>query len=186
MTRLDLFNECARHKGYQKTRLGVSWKVVGDRMYFEQTRERTDWLLNVLAAIPFVVRLRGRLLIVPLGAALGWFSVRQIVKDNPVATYGGYSQGGWWASFASAETGLPAITFGCPNLYLGDAWIGRDFLEVTHYETPTDCVCNLPPWARKGSDVRILNLPAQRPDDIPEIDWIIGHAPAVYRKRLEQ
>lgn len=184
MTRLELFNECALDQGYQKTWLGVSWKRVDNRMYFQPSKEKIDWVLNIMSALPALLIIRRRLFIVPLGAALGWLSIRRIVRDNPADAYIGISQGGWWASFSSANTGRHAATFGCPNLYRGDAWQGRVFHQVTHYETPTDIVTRLPTWGRKGRDVRILNRPAIRPEGVPLIEWETGHSFSEYRLRM--
>lgn len=185
MDRLDRFNECVSSRGYRRTWLGVSWKRVGDCMYFQPSREKIDWILNLLAALPFVLFINRRLFIVPLGAALGWLTIRRIVQRNWVSSYCGVSQGGWWASLSSAKMQRPALTFGCPNLYVGDAWHGRVFNKVVHVETPTDIVTRLPTWARKGRKVVILGGSAKRPDDISEIVWKLGHTYPEYRQRME-
>lgn len=184
MTRLDKFNECVSSKGYKRTRIGVSWKVVGECMYFQPSREAIDWVLNLLSAIPFIVIINRRILVVPLGAALGWWSIRKIVKKYRVSSYCGVSQGGWWASFSSFYMWRPAITFGCPNLYFGDAWAGRVFNRVLHIETPTDIVTRLPTWGRKGRRREVLGGQAIRPDDISIAEWITGHVYAEYRQRM--
>jgi hypothetical protein len=185
MMKLDLYNECSRGGGYRKTWLGVSWKVVGDRMYFQPSKERIDWVLNLLCEIPVPLFLGKWFFIVPLGAALGWLSVRGIVKKHPVVAYIGISQGGWWASYASAVTGLPAATFGCPNLFGGALWLGIGFDNVSHYETPRDIVARFPTWGSKGRNVYILNRHAVKPKGMPDIEWETGHTPEEYRQRME-
>jgi len=181
---LDRFNECAASRGYNQTRWKVDWKIVGTTMYFRQTAEPEDWVRNILAAIPFPARVGRRWLIVPLGALLGWLEVKKIVRENPVELYIGYSQGGWYASYSSLEMGKKANTFGCPGLMLGNSSAVDVFENVVHYETPIDLVTRLPPWARKGKNVRILTRPATRPDHIPEARWALGHEPDEYRQRL--
>lgn len=181
---LDLFNECVTARGYNQTRGKVDWKIIGTTMFFRQSAESEDWVRNILSAIPVFAWIDHRWLIIPLGAWLGWREVRRIVKKNTVDLFVGYSQGGWYASYGACEIWAKAITFGCPGLVMGDEKTADHFEMVTHYETPVDCVARLPPWARKGKNIKVLTRPATRPVGFSETVWMTGHSAEEYRQRL--
>jgi len=179
---LDLFNTCVTKQGYVQTRWKVDWKIVDGKMYFRQSCEGLDWIRNVLAVFPIPARLAGKWVLMPLGAWLTWIEVRKIALTANVIEFIGYSQGAWPAAYASAETGKLANVFGCPNLILGDVTL---FDHVTFHQTPCDIVTKLPAWAKKGRNVMRLCMPATKPIDMSDTEWLTGHTLAEYRQRMK-
>jgi hypothetical protein len=181
MTTLDMFKTCRNKDGYKKTWLGADWKIVGDIMYFQQSRGKLDWTFNILSAFRIPGRLGKTWFLFPFGAWCMWKTLKKVIKKNPVKAYVGYSQGGWFASYASAMTTRPAFTFGCPKLGKGQAYL---FGNVTHRKNPGDVVTMVPPWAEIYGQVMILNKQIERPDGLSEIEWLSHHAPEEYIARL--
>ena len=181
MNTLDMFRTCRNKDGYKKTWLGADWKIVGDIMYFQQSRGKLDWTFNILSAFRIPGRLGKTWFLFPFGAWCMWKTLKKVIKKNPVKAYIGYSQGGWFASYASATTTRPAYTFGCPKLGKGQAYL---FSNVTHRKNPGDVVTMVPPWAEVYGQVMILNKQIERPEGLSEIEWLSHHAPEEYIARL--
>lgn len=188
MSPLKTFREI-RKGGYNRTRLGVDWKVVNKILLFEDSEGRTDWIFNFLSAFRIPWRLGGKWFLFPFGAWVMWLSVvgevKRLVKAGEVEAFGGYSQGGWFAADSSAMTGLPAVTFGCPRLGLGDPTL---FDKVTHYQNPSDIVTTVPSWGKTYGTVVILGgefRPKVNPDISDYVEMASGHSPDEYEQRLE-
>jgi hypothetical protein len=182
MTLLELFLTCYTSTGYKKTILGADWKIINNSMYFQQTKSGTDWLYNFLSLLKFPSFIFGKLFFMPLGPLLMFKSLRRIIKKHPVDMYVGYSQGGWFASYASALTQKKAITFGCPKLGIGDREI---FNNVTHYKNPFDIVSFFPMWALCYGKYVMLNNDAEKPKNMTNIEWNTGHTKSEYEQRLK-
>ena len=184
MATLEMFKTCRDKTGYKKTWLGADWKIVGSIMYFQQSRGKLDWTFNLLSAFRIPGRLGGTWFLFPFGAWCMWKSLKRVIKKNYVIAYIGYSQGGWFASYASAETGIPARTFGCPRLGIGSPSL---FVDVTHYKTPGDIVSNLPPWAKRYGETIVLTAPYNHGPYESDEEWLevfSGHSPEEYIARL--
>lgn len=184
MTALELFQEL-RSGGYTKNWIGVDWKIKDGCMLFQASHGKADWTFNFLSALRIPGRLGGTWFIFPLGAWLMWSTIRNTVKEfvatGYVKEFAGYSQGAWFASYASAMTGLVARTFGCPKLGNGSPSL---FVDVTHYKNPGDIVTRVPTWANQYGNVLILNKQIQRPEGLTEIEWVSHHSPEEYEARL--
>lgn len=180
MTPLEMFDTC-RKGGYKKTLLGADWKIENNIMYFQQSRGKTDWLFNCLSALRIPGRLGKTWFLFPFGAWCMWKTLKRTVRKNPVHAYIGYSQGGWFASYASATTARPAFTFGCPKLGRGQAWL---FSNTMHRKCPGDIVTLVPPWAATYGRKITIRGDASRPDGMSKIEWLTHHTPEEYRQRL--
>ena len=184
MTALELFREL-RKGGYNKNWIGVDWKVIDGAMLFQASHGKTDWAFNFLSALRIPGLLGGAWFIFPLGAWLMWRTIRKTVKElvasGQVKEFAGYSQGAWFASYASAMTLLPARTFGCPRLGKGSPSL---FVDVIHYKNPDDIVASVPPWAEAYGELIILTKPIRRPHGLSKVEWLSHHAPEEYEARL--
>ena len=184
MTALELFREI-RKGGYTHNWIGVDWKVTDGCMIFEESDGKADWMFNFLSALRIPGRLAGTWFIFPLGAWLMWRTIRKTVKrlvvSGQVKEFAGYSQGAWFASYASAMTGRRARTFGCPRLGKGEAYL---FSRVLHYKNDGDVVTMVPPWADIYGRVILLDRPIKRPGGLSEVEWLSHHSPEEYEARL--
>jgi hypothetical protein len=176
MNLLKLFDTCATSRGFSQ-RHGVDYKIEEGTAFFRQSKEPIDWVRNVLAVIPCLVKL-DKWRIVPLGAWLVYRRVRFLRHARFKRTCG-ISQGGWPAVLLALETGKKAITFGCPRYS-----VGKWPLCALHYETPNDVVCKLPPWAGKTGYTVVLRGEVAKPHDMSDIEWSSGHSLAEYRQRI--
>lgn len=185
MKLLDEFEICRKSSGYNKTWCNLDWKIVNEYMYFQQSRDKTDWFFNIISAIRIPWRLAGTWFIFPLGFLIMWLSVECIVNRHPVKGYRGYSQGGPFASYSSAKTGKPAITFGCPHIGIGNENL---FENVTHYKTPTDIVTKLPTWAKSYGQTMILQgtfIIKENMTPFEYAEMLTGHTQEEYRQRMD-
>ena len=181
---LELFNICAKSSGYITTKHKASYKEEDGVLYFQCSRESSDWLFNFLAfPVPLIVR--KKLIFVPFGVAFLWRELWTALKGNHYKAAIGYSQGAEFAALFSAYTGCRAYTFGCPAFFIGDK---RIFANVESFQTPGDVIANDVPFYRTVRDT--IRLPGGR-IDIPKVDgafdivaWLSGHTPAEYRLRL--
>lgn len=184
MNTLEMFR-AIRRGGYTHNWLGVDWKIENRYMIFEESDGKSDWTFNLLSVFRIPGRLGGTWFLFPLGAWIMWKSikgtVKKLAKEKKIDAFLGYSQGGWWAGYSSAETLLPAYTFGCPKLGIGSPSL---FVDVTHYKNPADIVTKLPPWAKQYGQTMILNKQIERPSGTSEIEWISHHSPDEYEARL--
>lgn len=184
MTTLEMFKKI-RKGGYTHNWLGVDWKVENKYMVFEESDGKGDWAFNLLSVFRIPGRLGGTWFMFPLGAWLMWKTikrtVKKLVKEGKVVAFLGYSQGGWWTAYSSAETGLPGFTFGCPKLGRGQAHL---FSNVTHWKNHGDVVTMVPPWAEIYGRVMVLNKEIARPYGLNEVEWLSHHAPEEYIARL--
>lgn len=184
MTLLELFRVCKSSAGYQKTKRGADWKIIDGVMFFQQTKEQSDWFYNIMSIIRIPWRLDGTWFLFPLGPLVLFLSLKKIIKENPVCMYVGISQGGWSASYASALTCIPAVTFGCPRLGLGSAKL---FENVTHYQNENDIIPLLPPWANLYGRVIVLEnkyTPVDL-DPLEYIEYVTGHSFREYEANLK-
>ena len=184
MTYLELFNEnCAG--GYRNTRTKVSWKMVGRRVHFQGSVEPEDWERN-FAVLPIPVRIRGTWCRISLGMELAWREIRKAVLAEDPEEAVGYSGGGPLAARFSAETGRPAVAFGCPRFLHRPTLEAVDlFGEVRFIDAPFDIVPQVPPWASRGHRVYTLDQRhVEKPDWMGWPLWITGHSTDEYLQRL--
>lgn len=184
MTLLELFRVCKSSAGYQKTKRVADWKIIDGVMFFQQTKEKSDWCYNLMSIIRMPWRLDGTWFLFPFGPWLLFRSLKKIIKENNVCMYVGISQGGWAASYASALTCVPAITFGCPRLGLGKSKL---FENVTHYQNKYDTITMLPLWAKLYGKIVILENKYTPVDlDIKGyLEYITGHSFKEYEANLK-
>ena len=171
--------------GYNRTWLGAEWKKVDGWLLFQQSKGKQDWFFNLLSAIKIPGKLNGKKFIFPLGFWCLWKTLEKVIRTETFIALGGYSQGGPYASYGSALTGLPAVTFGCPGIGIGDADL---FKNVTHYKTPTDIVYELPPWAEHYGKTIVLQgefIPKPGMSVAEYAEMLTGHTPKEYRQRLK-
>ena len=184
MTVLELFRICKAPSDYKKTILNADWKIIDGVMYFQYTEGNSDWLYNFMSVIRFPWRLNKTWFLFPLGPLIMFLSLKKIIKSNKANLYVGISQGGWFASYASALTGIPAITFGCPRLGIGKAKL---FENVTHYQNENDIVPLLPPWAKLYGKIMVLEnkyVPVNL-DPLEYIEYVTGHSFREYEANLK-
>lgn len=96
--------------GYNRTWLGAEWKKVDGWLLFQQSKGKQDWFFNLLSAIKIPGKLNGKKFIFPLGFWCLWKTLEKVIRTETFVALGGYSQGGPYASYGSALTGLPAVT----------------------------------------------------------------------------
>ena len=184
MTVLELFRICKAPSDYKKTRLNADWKIIDGVMYFQYTYGNSDWLYNFMSIIRFPWRLNKTWFLFPLGPLIMFLSLKKIIKSNKADLYVGISQGGWFASYASALMGISAITFGCPRLGIGRYDL---FKNVTHYKNNHDIVPLLPPWAKiYGKIITLENK--YKPHGLTPIEYaqyLTGHSFAEYEANLK-
>lgn len=173
--------EIVREGGYSKTWAGADWKIVDGIMFFQASHGKLDWFFNFVSALRIPARLSGQWFLFPFGAWILWRSLSGVIKKHEVRAYVGYSQGGWFASYASAKTARPAYTFGCPKLGKGKAYL---FFNVTHLKNKGDIVTMVPPWAETYGRVNILEGEASKPEGMNDLEWATGHTPEEYAQRI--
>jgi hypothetical protein len=176
MTLVKLFDTCATSRGYSQVS-GVDYKIESGILFFRQSKEPIDWVRNVLAVIPCLVKL-DKWRVVPLGAWLVYRRVRFLRRANFKRTCG-ISQGGWPAVMLSLETGKRCTTFGCPRFAFSN-WP----IDALHITTKNDIICRLPPWCKKPGVTYVLDKPAVKPDTMSQAEWDTGHTLAEYRQRI--
>lgn len=172
----EMFDTCATSRGYYQKH-SVDYKLDSGVLFFRQSKEPIDWARNILAVIPWMVRL-DKWRVIPLGAWLVYRRVRFLRHANFRRTCG-ISQGGWPAVMLALETNKRATTFGCPRFSIG-AWP----VSAVHFENPGDVVCRLPPWANKSGSTFVLEGEAIKPQDMDDLEWLSGHSLAEYRQRI--
>lgn len=181
----SLFKECTNLADYINTKHSISYKIVDNVFYFEQTHGLVDWLKN-LAVLPVPLRIKNTLFIVPLGFYLFWREAAPIVLANPVEKYVGYSHGGPYAACAAFLMKVPAVVFGCPNFMLFSTKKQvKCFDNVLFCKNAFDLVTLVPPLFRKGENKRIFIADrGKRPEHINRILWWTGHTTEEYITRM--
>jgi hypothetical protein len=183
MTLLEEFRIC-NGGSYQNTKSKVSWKIVGDTMYFQPSSGAEDWWKNI-TIIPWLTKIGGKWMLVHLGFHLAWLEVKDIVERAMVKRFSGYSHGGPLAARAAAHRGLPADVFGCPNFLLCPSDASRAIFDEVHfYQNPNDIMTRLPSGYTKGRYWQTLGGRASMPPGYDPFQWLTGHTPAEYEQRL--
>jgi len=179
MTKLEYFKTCT--KGPWNVTSGyVSWKIVDNVMYFQQSKEKEDWIRN-LSVIPTTLKIKGKTIFVPVGLDESWDEIKNIIKANPCDVYVGYSLGAQLAALASAYTGKPAIAYGCPNFFMGTKTL---FDKVEFIQNKEDLISMIPPVYMKGKHITTLVGAYEYLSDISIVRKLSGHDALLYKARL--
>ena len=180
MTKVEYYTNC-RGGPWNNTKGMVSWKILDNVMYFQQSKEEEDWIRNI-SIMPTITKIQGKTIFIPIGLSASWDEIKNTVKDNPCDMYVGYSLGGELASLSSALTGKPAIAFGCPNFFIGNRAL---FDKVEYYQNIEDIFARIPWVYTKGRNVTILKGGSfMYPPEFDIIHKLSGHEPILYTHRL--
>lgn len=186
MTLLEQFNICNRHADYNDTKHKVSWKIIGDTLYFEPSHGAEDWWRNIMI-VPVPYLLKGRLVFLPIGILLSWLEVQKATRqyDGKIKLVIGYSLGAMLAGLYSAKHDVDALTFGNPRYVIAPFGCNL-FQRVTNYLTPWDVVSFIPPgYTRPGTDIIMLGE-VSMPHGLTVAEWCSGHHQSIYRQYLAQ
>ena len=179
MTKLEHFNECTSGP-WENTKGFVTWKIVNGVMYFQCSSGLEDWSRNI-SVMPTITKIGIRYIFVPIGLDESWAEIKPVIRANLCHTYVGYSLGGQLAALASAQTGSPAIAFGCPNFFMGDKRLFWNTEFITHKK---DVFTKLPWIYRKGEITQTLTGDVVYPKEVGKIERMSGHSPKAYRQLL--
>jgi len=176
MTLTEAFKNVLKD-GYTHERDGVSWKMIGSIMYFEESNGVRDWIRNLLC-FPVLVKVK-RWIWIPFGMSRSWKTARAIIeRENPTA-FIGYSHGAVLAALGSELTGGGAIVFGCPRFRIGGV-----FMRTLFVETPGDFIAKIPPFYQRNDALK-LSGESVMPEGFNKWIWKLDHAPENYRQRLQ-
>jgi hypothetical protein len=182
MTHLELFNECLQG-GYSQVADYVSYKIINRICFLQCSREKEDWLKN-FDIRPTQIYLSNTKVIIPRGYADAIKGMLDVINNNYITGFVGYSHGAAVASLLSGYTGKFSLTFGCPHLLLFPSpRVKALFYNVETYNNKTDIVSYVPPIYSPAGKVYILEDKYIRGRD-NFIEALSGHSPDRYRQNL--
>lgn len=191
MSLIDRFNTVTGD-GWTTAGMDVQYKVIGDTLYFQCSKGKSDWRNNFRASsevyknsdIPFIGH---------KGFNEMWESVRKEIEQLTFRKICAYSQGCAFGERAHEnyyhrfgfEPEVSIFFGGPPSIKRASKKLKERFSNVVNYHNPRDIVYFLPLILgyRHVGKCRTLKGVAKRPSGYKILKWLSGHSEAEYRQR---